>query len=213
MPIRITKTTSENYNQWKQYFSEYVDYIEEVESKYFIGTKMPNVGIYNFSKNEKSEITIKLLNKDVQKIKSLTEISELQNDYEEEILSTLFTEQRIPIFNLKIQGGKVAEKADRVALRHEYTNKLLQPYPNKWLLSVSICGSNPRRKTDPQYFTTQNGQIMHSNSKEYIYNHWCNRDVGALKFMCFDTMLAAQRCKEAMKRPLLRWTLFKMQDD
>ena len=54
----VTKKNNKSNNKFKEKFSKYLKSIEEVDSKLFIGTAMPNTAIYLFDNKENNNIEI-----------------------------------------------------------------------------------------------------------------------------------------------------------
>ena len=51
------------------------------------------------------------------------------------------------------------------------------------------------------------------NNFDDILKNWIDRNVGAIKYVVFDNKLFAERVRDAMRRPLLRFALYRTQDD
>ena len=62
------------------------------------------------------------------------------------------------------------------------------------------------------YMSSGTGKIFY-NDIEKVLNDWINRNVGAIKYIVFDTKMTVENCRDAMKRPLLRFALYRTQDD
>ena len=66
----VTKVTNKVQNKFKERFSKYLISVEEVDSKLFETTRMPNCGIYVFDNKKKEDIKIINCSVDIQKVKS-----------------------------------------------------------------------------------------------------------------------------------------------
>ena len=208
MPSRILHTTSENYNPWKEKFDKTLLSAEELKSDVFEGTGMMDVAIYEFSNNKNTDnIKIKTLSSDKWEDKSSLFDSTIHNTYEDEILKLLDNNGNIKLFNLKTGTSKkninyVNDDRKKVA------NKTLPKYKDKYLLSVNIANGG----MNGHYMSSDAGKIFY-NDIEKVLNDWINRNVNAIKYIVFNSKLAAENCRDAMKRPLLRFALYRTQDD
>ena len=208
MPSRILHTTSENYNPWKEKFDKTLLSAEELKSDVFEGTGMMDVAIYEFSNNKNTDnIKIKTLSSDKWEEKSSLFDSTIHNTYEDGILKLLDNNGNIKLFNLKTGTSKkninyVNDDRKKVA------NKTLPKYKDKYLLSVNIANGG----MNGHYMSSDAGKIFY-NDIEKVLNDWINRNVNAIKYIVFNSKLAAENCRDAMKRPLLRFALYRTQDD
>ena len=208
MPSRILHTTSENYNPWKEKFDKTLLSAEELKSDVFEGTSMMDVAIYEFSNNKNTDnIKIKTLSSDKWEEKSSLFDSTIHNTYEDEILKLLDNNGNIKLFNLKT-GIPKKFKERVINDKTKLTNKTLPKYKDKYLLSVNIANGG----MNGHYMSSGAGKIFY-NDIEKVLNDWINRNVGAIKYIVFNTKTAAENCRDAMKRPLLRFALYRTQDD
>ena len=208
MPSRILHTTSENYNPWKEKFDKTLLSAEELKSDVFEGTCMMDVAIYELSNNKNADnIKIKTLSSCKWEEKSSLFDSTIHNTYEDGILKLLDNNGNIKLFNLKTGTSKkninyVNDDRKKVA------NKTLPKYKDKYLLSVNIANGG----MNGHYMSSYAGKIFY-NDIEKVLNDWINRNVNAIKYIVFNSKLAAENCRDAMKRPLLRFALYRTQDD
>ena len=208
MPSRILHTTSENYNIWKEKFDKTLLSVEELKSDVFEGTSMMDVAIYELSNNKNTDnIKIKTLSSGKWEEKTSLFDSTIHNTYEDGILKLLDNNGNIKLFNLKTGTSKkninyVNDDRKKVA------NKTLPKYKDKYLLSVNIANGG----MNGHYMSSYAGKIFY-NDIEKVLNDWINRNVNAIKYIVFNSKLAAENCRDAMKRPLLRFALYRTQDD
>ena len=208
MPSRILHTTSENYNSWKEKFDKTLLSAEELKSDVFKGTSMMDVAIYEFSNNKNTDnIKIKTLSSDKWEEKPSLFDSTIHNTYEDGILKLLNNNGNIKLFNLKT-GIPKKFKERVIDDKTKLANKTLPKYKDKYLLSVNIANGG----MNGHYMSSGAGKIFY-NDIENVLNDWINRNVGAIKYIVFDTKTAAENCRGAMKRPLLRFALYRTQDD
>ena len=208
MPSRIIQTTSKNYDPWKKIFSKTLVSVEEYLGSTFPDTNMPNVGIFVFNSNKSSNnIKIKLLDNDnYNEVNSLLD-SKKHDTYEENILKILNNDGNITLFNLKTMVPKSASKQTIIEDKTKLVNKIRNKYKNKYILSVNIANGG----MNGTYISSKCGIIF--NNFDDILTDWIDRNVGAIKYIVFDSYKEAQNCKDAMMRPLLRFALYRTQDD
>ena len=213
MPSRILETTSKNYDIWKEKLSKYLINAEELSSTIFESTAMAPVAIYVFNKNKKENTQIKIslldkerLSKTEYSVKSLLETTR-HNEYEENILNVLDNKGNITLINLKTAIPKSATKEKIIEDKLRLTNRIKDKYKGKYLLSVNIANGG----LNGTYMSSQCGLIF--NNFDDILKNWIDRNVGAIKYVVFDNKLFAERVRDAMRRPLLRFALYRTQDD
>ena len=208
MPSRIIQTTSKNYDPWKKIFSKTLVSVEEYLGSTFPDTNMSNVGIFVFNSNKSSNnIKIKLLDNDnYNEVNSLFD-SKKHDTYEENILKILNNDGNIILFNLKTMFPKSESKQKIIEDKTKLVNKIRNKYKNKYILSVNIANGG----MNGTYISSKCGIIF--DNFDDILTDWINRNVGAIKYIVFDSYKEAQNCKDAMMRPLLRFALYRTQDD
>lgn len=208
MPSRIIQTTSKNYDPWKKLFSKTLLSVEEYLGNTFSDTTMYNVGIFVFNSNKSSNsIKIKLLNSDnYVEVNSLLD-SKKHDTYEENILKLLNNGGNITLFNLKTMVPKSASKQKIIDDKTNIVNKIRNNYKHKYILSVNIANGS----MNGTYISSKCGIVF--DNFDDILTDWINRNVGAIKYIVFNSYKEAQNCKDAMMRPLLRFALYRTQDD
>ena len=96
----ITKQGIKSQDIYKEKWQNELISVEEVPSSLFVGTSMPNCGIYVFNKDKNEEnIKIQYLNSDKIEIKSLKELSKF-NNYEKQIEQYFNNQNRVDVYNL-----------------------------------------------------------------------------------------------------------------
>ena len=207
-PIILVKNHGiKSQDIYKEKLSKYLSEVEEVPSSLFIGTRMPNCGIYVFNKDKKeNNISVKTLNSDIKNVKSLLDISEFTN-YELEFIKYLEDNGKQYIkpgpFHLKrkFQKGndieeKVYNETKRNAEKHIPKNKI-------YLICSSVLPV-----FNGKFFSSKVGNII--DNFEDLVKYFASTDVGnPHNIMFFDTVKEAENCKIAMKNPLLRLTCYR----
>ena len=118
----------------------------------------------------------------------------------------LHLQERYQYFINSGEVDKVLEEGAEAA--RKVANKTLPKYKDKYLLSVNIANGG----MNGHYMSSDAGKIFY-NDIEKVLNDWINRNVNAIKYIVFNSKLAAENCRDAMKRPLLRFALYRTQDD
>ena len=217
----IVKKNNKLNNKFKEKFSKYLTEVEEVESSKFSGTHMPNVGIYIFDSNKKEDnIKIKPLNTELYKVSSLLSLSKF-SDYENEIIKYLENQGsqdilgdcgRLNSWKGQIQGLTNNEKQEKILELVKASLKKVKKYYDKYPNSYGLLVNRANGGCNGTALSSKNGQIL-KNYNEFI-NYFCKNLLGiGYCSLMFKSKIEAENCKEALKRPLLRFTLYRLQDD
>lgn len=215
MPFTFLTVDNKNNNKYKQIFNDYIVYVEEVKSSAFEGTCMPNVGIYVFHKHKKEDnITINYIDKGVQCVNDLFDIKKITG-IEKEILDTLSSKGRMQIMfggnhpRITVLKKYGIDETEAQNIVNRQVDKSLSDFPaNKVYLLVSNVNGGMNAK----FISSRNGQIFDNINDLYEHFYHINMSSGYNIIIC-DNVKQAQHCKEALKRPLLRFTCYKTQDN
>ena len=213
----ITKHNIKSQDTYKEKWNDKLVSIEEVPSKLFVGTAMANCGIYYFdNKKEQDTIDIHMLNSDNQKVNSLLDLSKF-NNYEQQFEQYFKDKHHIAGYNLGYfmpskhlnnQGITDKEKIKEMKLTNakECVKKLPE---NKVFLICNAFNGGMNAK----FFTPKNGQII--KGKDKLIEYICNIDnvSNGYNALSFDSKDDAENCKDALNRPLLRFLLYRLQQD
>lgn len=213
----ITKQNIKSQIFYKEKWNNILISIEEVPSTLFIGTSMPNCGIYYFNNIKNTDtISIQYLNNNKFEINSLLNISKF-NNYESNIEQYFKNKERVNIYNLgywitlnslKKQGITDSEKIREIRIKN--INDCVKKLPNNkvFLICNSINGA-----MNGKYFTQKIGQIINGkdNLIKYIYN--INNVSNGYNAIVLNSEKEAENCKTALNHPLLRFLLYKLQQD
>ena len=212
----VTKVHHKPAKKYKEKFSPYLSEVEEVDSKYFKDTAMPNVGIYVFG-NETKYIDIKYVNSTSETLTSLLDKSEFTK-YENEIVKYLSENGQI---NCVAGGGH--DHVTRQSLNklgifdNDEIVKLIEqnikdncskiPENNIYLLVNSVNGGMNGT------FMSSKAGIIFTNKQDLIDTLVERKTTTFSNFLLFKTIKAAENCKIALKNPLLRFTCYRLQND
>lgn len=206
MPVRMFKSDNKIYNQFKEKYDPSLISIEEVKSTLFEGTHMENTAIYYFNKSKKNNdiIIIKYENGQVDHKKSLFDLSRF-TDYEKEISKYLYRETKPNYTDLKVRDVRIKKDKEKLT---EFLNKELPKRLNK---KVYLLTNLANGGMNGKWISGNAGQIF-NNQKDLI--EYGIKSKGAAKnIMQFDTLKEAENCKIALNNNVLRWILYKVQDD
>ena len=212
----VTKVDNKSSKKYKEKLSPYLSEVEEVDYKYFKDTAMPNVGIYVFG-NETKYIDIKYADSTSETLTSLLDKSEFTN-YEKEIVKYLSKKEQLPILNI---GRVDKRKKELIGMTNDEVNIFLinkikhNTLPIKkyldngraiLLVNVANGGMNGRA------LSSKNGQIFtnYNDVEHFFINTKVSSGYNAI---VFDSEKAAENCKIALQNPLLRFTIYRIQDD
>ena len=217
MPFKfVTKIYHKPAKKFKEKFSPYLSEVEEIDSKCFIGTAMYNVGIYVFGYKTQN-IDIKYVNSQNETLTSLLDKSEF-TVYEKEIISYL--ENQGPQEIVWAGGNrKLKSELQNIAVENhkDFLNKkIIDSCKNlKQQLNTYKSGlivNNSNGKMNGKAFTSISGQIF--NSYKEFENFFIERNVAnGYNVILFNSAKAAENCKIALQNPLLRFTIYRSQDD
>ena len=212
----VTKIHHKPAKKYKEKFSKYLSEVEEVDYKYFKGTAMPNVGIYVFG-NETKYIDIKYADSHVETLTSLLDKSEFTK-YEMEFMQYLKNQGTQEII---WAGGNRKRKSELRKINVEnhkdfLKKKIIDGCKNlKQQLNTYKSGlivNNSNGGMNGKVFSSKNGQIF--NSYNEFENFFIERNTSnGYNVILFNSTKAAENCKIALQNPLLRFTIYRLQDD
>ena len=213
----VTKIHHKPAKKYKEKFSKYLSEVEEVDYKCFIGTTMPNVGIYVFG-DETKYIDITYFNSTSETLTSLLDKSNFTN-YEKEFIQYLENQgTQLPILNIgrvdkhkKELIGMTSGEIDAFLINKIKHNTLpIKKYLDSGcailLVNVANGGMNGRA------ISSKNGQIFtkYNDVEHFFINAKISSGYNAI---VFNSKVAAENCKIAIQNPLLRFTIYRLQDD
>ena len=212
----VTKIYHKPAKKYKEKFSPYLSEVEEFDSKYFKDTTMPNVGIYVFG-YETQNIDIKYINSQNETLASLLDKSDFTN-YEKEFIQYL---EKQGTQEIVWAGGNSKRKSElqKVAVENHkdfLKKKIIDSCKNlKQQLNTYKSGlivNNSNGGMNGKAFSSKNGQIF--NSYKEFENFFIERNIAnGYNVILFNSAKAAENCKIALQNPLLRFTIYRSQDD
>ena len=195
MPFRLYQTSNKKYNKIKSEFEASLISIEEIDSKLFNDTSMPNTGIYLFDKNKSNT------NIDITYITDISKRYEF-SQYEKEFIHYLENDNIERIRKHYQNPGKEA-KTNKQILQSK-CDKLPD---NKIYLTTNIANGG----MNALFISKNTGNIF--SSKHELADYWYKNSGRGFVVLIMNSIKAAQNCKIALQNPLLRFCLYKLQDD
>ena len=212
----VTKIYHKPAKKYKEKFSPYLSEVEEFDSKYFKDTAMPNVGIYVFG-DETQNIDIKYINSQNESLTSLLDKSDI-TIYENEFIQYL---EKQGTQEIVYAGGTRKRKSElqKVAVENHkdfLKKKIIDSCKNlKQQLNTYKTGlivNNSNGGMNGKALSSKSGQIF--NSYKEFENFFIERNVSSgYNVILFNSNKAAKNCKIALQNPLLRFTIYRSQDD
>lgn len=186
-PIRMITSTSDSFEDYKLDYDKDLVSVDEVNSKVFENTNMSNVGIFFWDKNKTSKkISVNLLNGS-HSVKSLVEIDITFTDYEKSILSKI--ENVGSVQSHLIDWRNFNEDCFKY---YCFVNRANGSMNSKFQSAIL-------EEFKPSKFKIAYDYNQNINSRgKYVF--------GGKSVKYLNNLL------EAFKRPLLRFTLAKLQD-
>ena len=202
-PDRLITSTSKEYDKYKKYFDERLESIEQIKAYEKFDIKVGSVGIFTFRNNKSNNIEIIDLEGNKETINSLSEKTNKFTEYENKIFEYCKVDK--PNFNpFRPIGYDKKEGLEKFC--DKYINKRW-PNNNKVFLTTALAngGMNAR------FIFGNTGIICHDNNelKDLMIKH----RGACCTIMTFNSIKEAENCKIALQNPLMRFLLYKLQDD
>ena len=215
MPIKVVKneTSKAELTTVKELYDKTILSVEEVNSDIFIGTHMPNVGIYFFSndKKEGQKIKINYLNNTFVVDSLLERIS--INETEKQILSYLECDE----YHMNWNYSSYEHNLNYDKQKEICTNMLNRMLKRKRFINRNI--SNPvflftnaaNGGMNGTYLTNKTGII--SKDKDELIKNLIDRNGKVTTILVFNSIKEAENCKIALQNNVLRMACYKNQVD
>lgn len=205
-PYTFITVDNKQNKKYKELFNDTIIYVEEVESRLFEGTSMPNVGIYTFDNNKTTDnIEILPLNNNKYNVNSLLSLSKT-SDYEKNIMYLFENREKIKICpGVWYPNSKTHSKEECIEILKESCKKY--PKDKVYLTCNSINGGMNGR-----YFTPKNGKI-YDNFDKLLEAFYESKIGNGYHVIIFDTIKEAENCKIALNNNVLRFILYRLQDN
>lgn len=208
----VTKVNNEKLVDIKKDFSTNLVSVKEISAKVFENTWMPNVGIYMIDNNKQSKnIHIELQDKTFD-VQSLNDIKTF-NDYEEEFLQKISEngmQEFIGDFG-RLNCWKISGEDKKITLKR-IVPKICEKYKQRLCGKVYVMTNTYIPVGQGIAFTQKLGKIF-TNYDDVIEFFIENPYSRGTNLFIFNSVNEAQNFITAIKNPVLRFTIYKLQDD
>ena len=202
-PDRLVTSTSKEYDKYKELFDDRLESIEQVNAGKTFGIAVGSAGIFTFRKEKSNNIQITYVDGTKEIVNSLLEKTNKFSSYENEIFKYCKTDK--PNFNPFRPTGKWKKEK----LNEAIDDYIRRRWPNndKIFLITALAngGMNAR-------FMFGNTGIICNNNEE-LKELMLKRKGACCNIMTFNTIKEAENCKVALQNPVMRFFLYKLQDD
>ena len=202
MPAKLVYDTSKDKKRdyYKSIYDKRLCSVEILDSHIFSDTAMQSVGIFIFkdTNNNNSIHIINDLENTENTISSLFEVSQF-NDYEKNIAKYLE-------IDIKEANCYLCQVAKNPEMMNEWSKNILKHGKSVFLTSNSANGG-----MNGTWFSSSVGKVFDNIND--LNRNFKERRGAACVVMLFNTIKEAENCRDAMKRPLLRFALYRSQDD
>ena len=202
MPAKLCMyDTSKDKNRahYKEVYNDRLTEVEAFDSKVFSGTAMMTTAIHTFEKTNNGNIHLINLDKSEKNTNSLFDLSQF-NDYEKDIAKYL-----------EIDIKEANCYLCPVAKNYELLNKWAEDFVNKHGKKIYVTSNSANGAMNAKWFSKTVGNIFDNIND--LKQNFKDRKGAQCVIMIFDSIKEAENCRDAMKRPLLRWVLYRSQDD
>lgn len=202
----VTKLYNDTQNEYKEKFKGKLSKVTEINSSVFEGTKMPNVGIYEFVE-ESENIQIEYENGKNISVISLLGLTTFSK-YETNIIQFLNKKpQEILKDVCRLNSWKKSNES-LTNLINEKCNK----YKKEFNTKVGLIVNRANGARNGKAFSKNTGNIF-TSLQEY-FDWFINHPISiGTNVLLFNSKKEAKQCKIALQNPLLRFTIYKLQDD
>lgn len=199
MPERIISSTSDKYDKFKKAYSQ-LSSIKTVENtNELFGTAMGNAAIFTFENEDQEQVNV-----NGTLYKTLFDVSNM-TDYEKKMMSYLYNEH--PNYNMYKPIGSAKDWNKN---GENTFDKYVKRFNNNSFI-VLCCAANGAGLGLGKFFSSKDKKLILNlvELKEY-----CKETNNQTKVFCeFNSFISAQNYVDALKRPLMRFGLIKLQDD
>ena len=214
----VVQPVNQNTRKYKEQFNKYLVSVEQLSSKVFHDvSSLLDVGIYDFDKTNNNNIEINFLNGEKQIVNDLNDVTKFTN-YELNFAKLLDNKGELDcifagghshctVQQLARKGITDEKKAWKIIDENiEKACSKLKENKIILMLSENAYGMNG------VFFENHTGLIFKSKEDVIKYmKEYGRKSTRGFNWIMFDNIKEAENCREAMKRPLLRYCLYKTQ--
>ena len=198
MPHRVLYATSNKFDHFKKQFNNVSNIIEVDSKEYFEDTNMEDVGVFVFENFIPKELVVTYKNNEVKTFKNLLNVDSNFSNFEMKFMERLYNEK--PNYN----PYRVCRAVDKTVKFNEHFCSRFTSNDKYFVHSNLANGA-----IDGRYFPkTESSVIVTDILKYLIKNNYACKVIST-----FNTKTGATNYVNALKRPLMRFGLIKMQTD
>lgn len=219
MPWGFVTKDTRSFKKYQIKFAPKLQYVKEVSSNNFEGTKMPSVGIYEFTNEESKTTILENLSGNKTEKSDLTNVSRFTT-YDEEIIKYLKNQGQQLIVRAGGYGYCTKKALNRKGIFDEkQINKLINEaiiknseHLYKYNSKTFLITNNTNGGMNGTFMSSKVGLIF--NNVDDLIRLFLERLIySGYAIIILDSNKAAENCKKALQNPLLRFTCYKTQLD
>lgn len=198
MPHRVLYTTDNKLDHFKKQFNNVSNIIEVDSKEYFEDTNMEDVGVFVFENDIPKELVFTNKNNEVKTFKNLLNANKIFSDFETKFMERLYNKK--PNYN--------SYKPNPVDKTVEFNKKFCSHF-NSRKDKYFVCSNLANGAMDGRFFPKKETSVIVTDILRYLIKNDYARKV----ISSFNTKIEATNYVNALKRPLMRFGLLKMQTD
>lgn len=199
MPHRVLYATSNKFDHFKKQLNNVSNIIEVDSKEYFEDTNMEDVGVFVFENDIPKELVFTNKNNEVITFKNLLNADSIFSDFEMKFMKRLYNEK--PNYN----PYRVCRPIDKTVKFNEHFCSRFS-IKDKYF----VCSNLANGAIDGRFFPKKEASVIVTDILKYLNQQ---NDYACKVISSYNTKIAATNYVNALKRPLMRFGLIKMQTD
>lgn len=197
MPHRVLYTTDNKLDHFKKVFNNVSNIIEVDSKEYFKDTNMEDVGVFVFENDIPKELVFTNKNNELKNFKNLLNADSIFSNFEMKFMKRLYNEK--PNYN--------SYKPNPVDKTPQFNNKFCSRFTTND--KYFVCSNLANGAMDGRFFPKKAASVIVTDILKYLNQNDYARKV----ISSFNIKIEASNYVNALKRPLMRFGLIKMQTD
>lgn len=200
MPHRVLYSTSNKFDYFKKQFNNVSNIIEVDSKEYFPDTNISgDIGIFVFENNIPKELIFTNKNNDVKSYKNLLNTDSIFSNFEMKFMESLYNEK--PNYN----PYRVCRSIDK-------TVKFNEHFCSRFTIKDKyfVCSNLDNGAMNGRFFPKKETSVIVTDILKYLNQE---NDFASKAISSYNTKIEAINYVNALKRPLMRFGLIKMQDN
>lgn len=197
MPHRVLYTTDNKLDHFKKVFNNVSNIIEVDSKEYFKDTNMEDVGVFVFENDIPKELVFTNKNNELKSFKNLLNADSIFSNFEMKFMKRLYNEK--PNYN--------SYKPKPVDKTPQFNNKFCSRFTTND--KYFVCSNLANGAMDGRFFPKKAASVIVTDILKYLNQNDYARKV----ISSFNIKIEASNYVNALKRPLMRFGLIKMQTD